>query len=256
MAKAAQTFVIAGNWKMNPDTREEASELFSAASRAAKKHPRVAVIVAPPAPFVRELAAKDSPVAVSAQDVAEQASGSFTGSVSARELASSGARYSIVGHSERRRAGDTDAVVASKLAQAVEAGLIPIVCVGEEERDAHARYLKTVRDQVLSAIAAVGAKSAKSLVFAYEPVWAVGKSYDTALKPSDIHEMSIYIKKVATEALGKKDGLKARVLYGGSVNVENAKHILRDASVDGLLIGRQSLDPKAFAEIIEYADTL
>ncbi|HEU0080559.1 MAG TPA: triose-phosphate isomerase family protein [Candidatus Paceibacterota bacterium] len=256
MARAKKGFLIIGNWKMNPDTREEASALFSAVARAAKQAAQTAVAVAAPMPFIAELARKGSPVALIAQDVSEHPSGSFTGSVSAREAQSIGAEYALVGHSDRRRAGDTEATVSAKAARAVEAGLRIVACVGEEERDGHARYLKAVRDQVLSIIAAVGPKNARSVIFAYEPVWAVGKSYDTALKPAEIHEMSIYIKKVAIEALGKKEGLKATVLYGGSVDAENAKHILRDASIDGLLIGRQSLDPKAFSEIIQYADSL
>lgn len=251
-----KVFTIVGNWKMNPDTREEASALFSSISRAAKKTSRVHVIIAPPAPFLRDMAAKAREIKVSAQDVSEHARGAFTGSISAQEVKSLGAEYAIIGHSERRKAGDTDAIVAQKIKQATDAGLRPIVCVGEAERDAHAHYLRAVREQVVSVMGAVDPKKAKWITIAYEPTWAVGKGYDTALKPADIHEMSLYIKKVASDVLGKKDGIKVPILYGGSVDFSNAKEILANASIDGLLIGRQSLDSKAFGDIIAYADSL
>jgi triosephosphate isomerase len=132
-----------------------------------------------------------------------------------------------------------------------------ILCVGEKERDEHAQYLRVIREQILSVINAVeNKKLIKHITVAYEPVWAIGKSFALAPKPSDIHEMSLYIKKVAIEALGKTDGLKLQVLYGGSVNSENAEAMLRDGAIDGLLVGRQSLDPEAFATIIDYANNI
>ncbi len=257
MKKGKKSFLIAGNWKMNPDSLEEAKALFLAISRKAAKAKHTTVLIAPPAPFVMPLAAKKSDtVHISAQDVAMQPSGAFTGSVSAKELKSAGAEYAIIGHSERRGAGDTDEILAKKTKEALAAGLRVILCVGEAERDTHARYLQTVRAQMLAVIGAVDKKMLRWLTVAYEPVWAIGKSYDTALKPSDIHEMSIYIKKVASEVMGKKEGIKVPVLYGGSINAENAQNILREAEIDGLLIGRQSLDPEAFGNIINYADSL
>ncbi|HVU06552.1 MAG TPA: triose-phosphate isomerase [Candidatus Paceibacterota bacterium] len=255
MGIAKKSFILVGNWKMNPATREEAKAIFSPILRAAKDARKTTVVIAPPAPFIRELVGK-GPIHISAQDVSEHAEGAFTGSVSARELKSAGAEYAIVGHSERRKAGDTDEIVAKKAAQALEAGLRVIVCVGESERDPNAQYLRAVREQVIGILSSVNKKLAKWVTIAYEPVWAIGKSYDTSLSPSDIHEMTIYIRKVAAEALGKKDGLKIPVLYGGSVDFEHAKAMLAESSVDGLLIGRQSLDPKAFSAIIEYADSL
>jgi triosephosphate isomerase (TIM) len=256
MAKATKRFTLVGNWKMNPDTLEEAKALFSSISRKAAKARKVSIVVAPPAPFLQALSKKDGPVALAAQDVSEEPRGAFTGSVSAREVKSSGAEYAIIGHSERRAAGDSDEIVAAKVREALDAGLRVILCVGESERDQHAQYLRLVRDQVLAVISTVDKKQAQWITIAYEPVWAIGKSYSLAPEPSDIHEMSLYIKKAAAEALGKKDGLKLQVLYGGSVNFENAQAIIKDGSIDGLLVGRQSLDPEAFGNMIEYADSI
>ena len=240
---------------MNPDTRESAKSIFASVMRRAKNAKKTVVIIAPPAPFIHDFSNKD-PIHVSAQDVSQIASGAFTGSVSARQLKSAGAEYAIIGHSERRLAGDTNQIVIEKVKRAIEAGLRIILCVGESERDDYAKYFQTVRDQVLSVITAVDKKSAQWMTIAYEPVWAIGKSYDLAPDPSDIHEMSIYIKKIASESLGKKAGLRLPVLYGGSVDAENAKNILKNAEVDGLLIGRESLNPKYFGEIIDYANSI
>ncbi len=255
MKSAKKKFTIIGNWKMNPDTLEDAKKLLSAVNRAAEKATKVAVVACPPSPFVEALSrGKEKAVAFGAQDIDHRERGSFTGAVSASQIQSAGAEYVIVGHSERRAMGDTDAIVADKVRRAIDAGLSVILCVGESERDDHARYLQAIREQVLSAIGSIDKKHFKSLIIAYEPVWAVGKSYDTALSPMDIHEMCIYIKKIVAEAAGKQEGLRTQVLYGGSVNFENAQKILVDGEVSGLLMGRQSLDAEGFVNIINYAN--
>lgn len=253
MKQIKRKFTIIGNWKMNPDTIEEARKIFSAISRTAVKNSKVAVVIAPPTPFISILSGKK--IHICAQDVAMESRGAYTGSVSARQVESAGAEYTIVGHSERRAAGDTDEIIAKKTAEALEANLRVVLCVGEKGRDNHANYLREVRGQLITALSLLPDKrKIQWVTVAYEPVWAVGKGYDTALRPSDIHEMTIYIKKIVSEILGKKVGLKIPVLYGGSLNSENAEMILKDGFVDGLLVGRQSLDAQAFGKIIEYAN--
>ncbi len=253
---AKKHFTLVGNWKMNPDTLEDAKKLFAALSRKAAKASKVTAIIAPPYSFISTLAAKSGSITIAAQDVSQEPRGAFTGAVSAFQVKSAGATSTIIGHSERRKAGDTDELVAQKTLLALEAGLKVILCVGEKERDQQAHYLRTIREQILAVFSKVDQKKASWITIAYEPVWAIGKSYDTALKPSDIHEMSIYIKKVISEVLGQKPGLKFQVLYGGSVNFENAQAILSDGAIDGLLVGRQSLDPEAFGNMIDYANNL
>ncbi len=254
MKGAKKKFTIVGNWKMNPDAFEDAKKLLGSIERVAQKSSKVSVIVCPPAPFLDGLSrGKEKAVSFGAQDIDHREKGSFTGSISAHQVKSVGAEYVIVGHSERRAAGDTDPIIAEKVRMAISAGLNVILCVGEKERDNHAHYLRTLREQVLSAIALVDKKNLRSLIIAYEPVWAIGKSYDTALSPVDIHEMCIYIKKVIAEWAGKQEGLRTPVLYGGSINFENAQKILEDGEVSGLLIGRQSLESEGFGNIITYA---
>lgn len=258
MAKTHKKFTIVGNWKMNPDTLDEAKVLFSALSKKSSKTPDVAVVIIPPAPFIPFLSGKKKQViSIGAQDVSIEERGAFTGMVSATEMQTAGAEYALVGHSERRAMGDTDTIVAQKAVRVLNAGMKVILCVGEKERDEHAYYLRAIREQILFVINALpDKKKIKDITIAYEPVWAIGKSFALAPKPADIHEMVLYVRKVAIEALGKTDGLKLKVLYGGSVNSENAEAMLRESAIDGLLIGRQSLDPEAFSSIIDYANNI
>lgn len=257
---AKKRFTIVGNWKMNVETLEDAKNTFKQTIKSAQKAAKVSVVVAPSTPFIGELArVKQSVISLSAQDVAPVAKGALTGSSAASQVKTVGAAYTLIGHSERRAAGDTDEIIAQKIFEAVQAGLKVILCVGEKERDDQAQYLRVIHDQIVVALSKVDKKKLSWLTVAYEPIWAIGKSYDTALKPSDIHEMSIYIKKVIAELLGKlgkKDALKMPVLYGGSVNFENAQSILSEGAIDGLLIGRQSLDAEAFKNIMDYANNL
>ncbi|MEK7596659.1 MAG: triose-phosphate isomerase [Patescibacteria group bacterium] len=262
MKRVRKKFTIVGNWKMNPDTLEEAKKLFSAVSRKTANNPKVAVVVAPPAPFMLALSGKktgrktDRKIRPAAQDVSGETRGAHTGSASARQLRSAGAEYAIVGHSERRAAGDNDQIIAKKITQALDAGLRVILCVGEKERDNHARYLREVREQITGALSSQTKNKIQWVTVAYEPVWEVGRNFDVVLAPALIHEMAIYIKKSVAEIFGKKQALRLPVLYGGSLNSENAENILKDASIDGLLVGRQSLDPDTFGKIIEYANEL
>lgn len=251
MAQKKRTYIV-GNWKMNPDTLDEAKALLARSAKAGKANPRVNVVIAPPAPFMAKVAGKE-PVAVAAQDVSDKPRGSFTGSYSAFQVKAAGATYAIIGHSERRAAGDTDAVVVAKAKLAIEAGLRVILCVGESARDEQAHYLRAVREQIITVITAVAPRAAKNFIIAYEPVWAIGKSFDVAPKPRDIQEMAIYIKKVCAEALGTEAGVKIPVLYGGAVSADSAPAMMKDGGIDGLLVGRQSLDVDAFQRIVEAA---
>ena len=247
--------MIVGNWKMNPETLEEAKELFSALSKKAAKSKRAIAMIAPSAPFISSLSAKKSSIVVGAQDIAHESDGAFTGSISAMSVKSAGAQFAIIGHSERRAEGDTDEIVAKKVGQAIDVGLDVILCVGEKERDDQAKYLRTIRDQILSVFASIkDKKKLSAITIAYEPVWKIGAQ--TAMIPSEVHEMSIYIKKVVGEALGNKAGLKTTILYGGSVTAENARRILTEGSIDGLLIGRESHDAESFGTILSYADSI
>ena len=238
--------LIAGNWKMNV----LASSLAEiAALKGATDMATCEIVVCPPFTLIEKSAqqTKDSNITVGAQDCHQQTSGAYTGDVSAEMLVDAGARYVILGHSERRVSHhETDAVVASKVLAARKAGLAAIVCVGETrgERD-EGRAIEVVGAQLRGSVPA-GASSA-NVAIAYEPIWAIG----TGLVPTieQIEEIHSSIRRTLEESLGE-DGRNVRILYGGSVKPSNAAEIFGVANVDGALVGGASLTAAEFAGII------
>ncbi len=250
----ARNLIIIGNWKMNPASLSEAKEISSTVRKTALKVKHVTVVIACPATFLSTLAAKKSRLFFAAQDVSANFSGAFTGETSAFMARSVGARFAIVGHSECRARGDGDDVVREKFARAVEAGLVPILCVGEKKRDQDGDYFSEISREISAALKNPSSERIPKFIVAYEPVWAVGGAYDNALSPEEMRAMTIFIKKICAEFLPKEKAMKVPVLYGGSVDVENAKKMIADGGVDGLLVGRESLNSGHFDEIIKFAD--
>src|SRR5246127_2902475 len=245
--------VIAANWKMYK-TPDQARDFFRDFLPLVSGHERDEIVVCPPfvdLPAAIE-AAKGSNVAIGGQDVHWEKEGAYTGEVSTGMLLAIGATHVILGHSERRQYfGETDDVVNLKLKAALEAGLTPIVCVGEvlEEREAGLTE-DVLRRQCLRAFHAVSGKKAAKLVIAYEPVWAIGTGKTaTPQMASEAHEM---IRAEAAKAFGEEfaDGL--RILYGGPVKPDNGKALMAEEEIDGALVGGASLDPKSFATIVRY----
>jgi triosephosphate isomerase (TIM) len=209
-------------------------------------------VLAPPAPLLGALAANNkSEVAFAAQDISATTGGATTGEATGGVYAAAGASYAIVGHSERRAQGDTDAVVAEKLARACANGLTPILCVGERKRDGEGRYLAFLREELTAAFTALTPKERARVIIAYEPVWAIGKSAVDAVSPDDLAEMALYIRKVLSEFLPGKAPYRSLVLYGGSVEPENIRELAGGSGVDGFLIGHASVDPGTFAELVK-----
>jgi len=245
--------LIAANWKMYK-TPDEAREYFRNFLPLVEDHERDEIVVCPTYLCI-DLAVKateKSQVAVGAQDVHWEKEGAFTGEINAAMLVAVGTTHVIIGHSERRQHfGETDDTVNRKLKSSLEAGLTPIVCVGEvlEEREAGLTD-DVLRRQCLRAFHAISAKKAAKLVVAYEPVWAIGTGKTaTPQMASDAHAI---IRGEAAKAFGQEfaDGL--RILYGGSVKPENATALMSEEEIDGALVGGASLDPKSFAAIVKY----
>ncbi len=250
----AKNLFIIGNWKMNPPTINEAKKTASEISRIASKAKRTTLVIAPPATFLSPLAAKKTKLFFAAQDVSSHLSGAHTGEVSAKMAKSVGARFAIVGHSERRATGDSDAVVSEKFARSIEAGLTPILCVGEKKRDSEGSYFSEIANELSAVFKSGVINKNQKFIVAYEPVWAVGGSYANALSPEEMGAMAIFIKKTCAQYVSKEFALKIPILYGGSVDADNAKAMLLKGGIDGLLVGRASLDPRGFKEIIQFAD--
>jgi triosephosphate isomerase len=245
--------LIAANWKMNK-TPEQAQDFFHDFLPLVHGHDRDEIVVCPTYLAIDTAvhAAKASNVAIGAQDLYWQKEGAFTGEICAGMLVAVGATHAIIGHSERRQYfGETDDTVNLKLKAAIEAGLIPIVCVGEvlEEREAGLTD-DVLRRQCLRAFNKVSAKKAAALVVAYEPTWAIGTGKNaTPQLAADAHAI---IRAQAAESFGQEFAGKLRILYGGSVKPENAHALMSEEEIDGALVGGASLDPGSFAAIVKY----
>jgi triosephosphate isomerase (TIM) len=245
--------LIAANWKMYK-TPAETRDFFRDFLPLVHGHDRDEIVVCPTylALDAAVTAAKGSNVAIGAQDLYWQKEGAFTGEICASMLVAVGATHVLIGHSERRQYfGETDDTVNLKLKAAIEAGLVPIVCVGEvlEEREAGLTD-DVLRRQCLRAFNKVSAKKAVNLVVAYEPVWAIGTGKTaTPQLAADAHAI---IRAEAAESFGQEFAAKLRILYGGSVKPENAHALMSEEEIDGALVGGASLDPKSFAAIVKY----
>ena len=245
--------LIAANWKMykNP---EQTKDFFREFLPLVAGHDRDEIAVCPPfidLPAAVE-AAKGSSLAIGGQNVYWEKEGAYTGEISTGMLLAAGCSHVIIGHSERRQYfGESDDTVNLKLKAALEAGLTPIVCVGEvlEEREAGLTD-DVLRRQCLRAFHAISGKKATKLVVAYEPVWAIGTGKTaTPQLASDAHQL---IRAEAAKAFGDDFAQGLRILYGGSVKPDNAKSLMSEAEIDGALVGGASLDPKSFAAIVKY----
>ena len=250
---------IVGNWKMN-GTRAQLSEA-RAIGRAAARWPGVEVGLAPPATLLHEMASEVPDIAIGGQDCHFNPSGAHTGDISAAQLADAGAKFVILGHSERRAArdatgaghGEDDSLIRAKAQAAQGDGLSVILCVGETEAERDAGRAEAVVTGQLAGSLPQGEHAAETLSVAYEPVWAIG----TGRVPSvdDVAAMHKAIRAALLAAYGDA-GAMVRILYGGSVNAGNAAELLGVDEVGGALVGGASLSAESFAAIINAAAPL
>jgi triosephosphate isomerase (TIM) len=243
--------LIVANWKAYVDDLARAKQLFTRAKRLATEGGRLELVIAPPAPYLGFFGRRKlSSVALGVQDISSVTLGAATGEVTAATARSLGVEYAIIGHSERRARGDTDAVVKEKLRHALAHDLTPILCVGEKERDTNGNYLAHIREQITSALRDLDARDYTRVLIAYEPLWAINKTADEAINENDLAEMVLYIRKVVAENTVAKSVTKTKVLYGGSVEPENVRDLAGGSGVDGFLVGHASVDPALFSQLI------
>jgi len=239
--------LLAGNWKMN-GVRASLAEI-RALKRSIGAKPAADIVICPPATLLAEAArtVEDAPIGIGAQDCHWEASGAYTGDISAEMLRDAGAMSVILGHSERRQYhGESDRIVAAKIAAAGRAGLMAILCIGEseEQRDG-GQAIPVVKNQLKASTEAE--VSAAELVVAYEPVWAIGTGRTP--KAQEIVEMHDAIRAELKQRFGSEGG-QVRILYGGSVKPDNAAEILSLQGVNGALIGGASLRTADFLSIL------
>ena len=247
--------IIAGNWKMNktPSETKAFAEEFKALLPKTKW---CDIVVCVPAADLSAAvrAFKYSRIAVGAQNVYFEKSGAYTGEVSADMLADLGVRYVIVGHSERRALfGETDEVVNKKVHAALDAGLNPIICVGEslEQREMGVT-MELIALQVKSALSGVAAEQMRRCVIAYEPIWAIGTGKTAT--PEQASEVCTAIRALIRAQYGARVARSVTIQYGGSMKPDNARELLAHEDIDGGLVGGASLEAPALMEIVHAAN--
>ncbi len=235
---------------MNPETEKEATTL-------AKEYKKLEILknielgLALPFPYfapVKKALSRNS-IQLGLQNIHAEKSGPFTGEVSFSMMANQKPLFTLIGHSERRAAGETNAMINQKILTALKNKITPIICVGETVRDDHGAFHRIVADQITAALVNVPKAAISRIVIAYEPVWAISSHATREATPEECREMIIYIKKTLADLSGISAKDMPRIMYGGSVNELNA-HEYIDAGADGLLPGHLSLEPKKMQKLI------
>lgn len=229
--------LIAANWKMNPATQKEAKVLFAAVKKGVK-NATSEVLICPPFVYLEEL--KGLPLG--AQDVFFEEKGAFTGEISPMMLKDLGVDYVICGHSERRKMGETNELINKKIKKSLEAGLKIIFCIGENatEREENKKN-EVLEKQIMEGLA--GIADIKNITIAYEPVWAIGTGNNCSVE--ETRESINFIRTLAAQN---------RIIYGGSVNAENAAAYITEAKTNGLLVGGASLQAEEFINIVKSCE--
>ena len=245
--------LIAGNWKMyktGPEAVKTAKELAVLCSDVQD----VEIMIAPTFLSLPLVAASidGTNVKIGAQNLHFERQGAFTGEVGADMIKAAGAEYVIIGHSERRHYfGETDALVCKKIKSAIEAGLKPVLCIGETENQRDEEKTVLVLDkQVSDGLKGFGLDDLKDLVLAYEPVWAIGTGKSASV--DQVRQVHQYLRSLLEKLFSNEFSSRTRILYGGSVNPENVRELMGIDNVDGALVGGASLDANKFINIIKY----
>src|SRR3989338_6979557 len=208
--------ILVANWKNHPSSLEEAKGLLKEMGKKKELYKKLALFIAPPLPYMESVSERSSDLSkLAAQDITLVPKGKYTGLVSLDILKGFGARLAILGHSERRAMGETSEEVSQKIKAVLRAGIVPLVCVGENERDKDGDHFEFLRGEIKQSLAGVSKQSTSSLIIAYEPVWVIGKSAKDALLPGDLAQSVIFIKKVLSDIFVRNTADKISIVYGG-----------------------------------------
>ena len=250
----SRKYLIAGNWKMNT-TASESVDLISEINSLVGQQTQVQVCICPPFTSIQKSSSlvEQSEVLLGAQNMSAEPAGAFTGEISAEMLRDLYVNFVILGHSERRQYfGETNESINLKVLAAVQNNLKPIYCIGEtlEERESE-KTLEVVKAQVQEGLATFPLSEVDNLVWAYEPVWAIGTGKTATDEMAQ--EVHAYVRGLLVDLFGDAAGSSIRILYGGSMKPENAAGLLSQPDVDGGLIGGASLNAKSFCAIVDSA---
>ena len=247
--------LIAGNWKMFK-TSSEAVETAGQLVKLVAMTTDIDVMIAPPFTALAQVSdvVRGSCVSLGAQNLFWEAQGAFTGAISPAMLVSAGCKYVIIGHSERRQYfNETDETVNKRIKAAFDNDLIPVMCVGESEKERESKNTFSVLDkQVKKGLEDFSADNLKRLVIAYEPVWAIGTGKTaTSEQAQEVHR---FLRSVLEKSFGNMLAKSIRILYGGSVKPSNIAELMAMPDVDGALVGGASLDPETFSKIVHFKE--
>ncbi|MEI8337758.1 MAG: triose-phosphate isomerase [bacterium] len=245
--------IIVANWKMNPKSFLQAKAILEPIKKAFLRNDfkgKKSIVICPPHAYLGLFEKLPKNISLGAQDLSIYSKGALTGEVGGDMLKSVGVNFCIIGHSERRAMGETPEIISKKITRALENKITPIICFGENKRDIEGQFFADIRSIIEATLAGVSKANASKIVLAYEPLWAISTEGNGAITPELLRETAIFIRRTLSELYGNKIGIKIPILYGGSVNVKNAKDIVIQGEVDGLLIGKVSLNAKEFIQIV------
>jgi triosephosphate isomerase (TIM) len=248
----ARPKIIIGNWKMYKTIEEAVAFIQGLVPQMAAEDVEVRLAVPFTAIGPACQAAKGSNILIGAQNMHDAAEGSFTGEVAASMLVDVGAQFVLLGHSERRLFfGEDNLFINKKIVRALKDGLQPILCIGETEQERDDGKAEDVlKEQLSKGLEGISAKEVGTLIVAYEPVWAIGTGKNAA--PAEIEQMHETVRRILAELYSQKLAEKIPILYGGSVKPANARKILEQPDIDGVLVGGASLSLDSFVEIVHY----
>ncbi|MDP2864514.1 MAG: triose-phosphate isomerase [bacterium] len=245
--------LIVANWKCNPTTLEETKALFNSVGKGIKKIKNVEVVICPPFVYLSNLKSKILNLKLGAQDCFWEQKGAYTGEVSPKMLKDIGCQYVILGHSERRiYLGETDEMINKKIKLVLKAKLNPVLCIGETEEERNqGRTQEVLKNQLISAFLGISKSIIQNSKFsiAYEPIWAIGTR--KACEVNEAQTMSLFIRKIIAQLYGSLVSKKVQILYGGSINSKNALSYIKEARMQGLLVGGASLDHQEFIKLVK-----
>lgn len=250
-------FLIVANWKMNQSRVSEAQKTASEIAKKAKKYKNTSVVICPShihIPIVSKALGKSS-VILGAQSVFAQGELSPTGEVSIAQIADFDVRYCIVGHSDQRLLGQTNKQIAETVFKLIKKGITPILCIGEEKRDKEGTYLKNLTTQIQESLFGIPSSMVSKIIFAYEPLWAIGSSAKRNANAGEVEEVAILIKRALSDMYTMKKLPSNTILYGGSVShAQDVNETMKTGQINGFLVGRASLSAKTFLPLVEELD--
>lgn len=247
--------LIVANWKMDPQALAKAKLLFNLVARGVRNIKKVVVVICPPFVYIPYLL-NPKPYTLNpkfgSQDCFWEGKGAFTGEISTAMLKDLGVEYIIIGHSERRRnLNETDEMVNKKLGAVLDIGLKSILCVGSEDRDQKKEF-KKIQIQLEKALLGIKKPNTENLIIAYEPIWAISTTKGRKIAtPKEAREGANFTRKVLVKLFGKNFGQRIRVIYGGSVDSKNIGGFIKEAKMDGVLVGAASLRAREFIKTVK-----